>query len=149
MKLTAPQTLEIEHQEIRDELDNLRKAGGRIGESARAVMKVLNPHMEREDEFVVPALALLRPLAAGLIVPEMAPVIAKSERLRTELSRMVAEHGQIVAALRDLMRAAAEEQLPGPARFAQRLIVHAQAEEELLYPAAILVGEFLKAKLSP
>jgi hypothetical protein len=148
MKLTVPQSLEIEHQEIREELAALMKAGGRTGDSARAVMRVLRPHMEREDDFVVPALALLRPLAAGLIVPEMAPVLGKAEMLKSELSRMIEEHGRIVAALRELMRAAVDEQQPGAARFAQRLIVHAQAEEELLYPAAILVGEYLKGRLA-
>jgi len=32
-------------------------------------------------------------------------------------------------------------------RFAAELMVHAQLEEEVLYPAAILVGEYLKLKL--
>ncbi len=29
-------------------------------------------------------------------------------------------------------------------RLAQKIIAHAQAEEEVMYPAAILVGEYLK-----
>jgi hypothetical protein len=28
-------------------------------------------------------------------------------------------------------------------------MVHAQLEEEVLYPAAVLVGEFVRAKLQP
>ncbi len=34
-------------------------------------------------------------------------------------------------------------------RFAAELLVHAQMEEEVLYPAAVLVGEYVKAKLHP
>ena len=60
---------------------------------------------------------------------------------------MLDDHVRIVAALRELLKAATEEQQSGSARFAQRLIVHAQAEEELLYPAAILVGRYLKERL--
>jgi len=37
--------------------------------------------------------------------------------------------------------------LPEHARFAEKLMLHAQTEEEVLYPAAILVGEYLKVKL--
>jgi hypothetical protein len=33
------------------------------------------------------------------------------------------------------------------ARFAEKLMLHAKTEEEVLYPAAILVGEYLKLKL--
>ena len=33
------------------------------------------------------------------------------------------------------------------ARLAQKLIRHAQTEEEVLYPASILVGEYIKLRL--
>jgi hemerythrin superfamily protein len=147
MELKVPQTIEIEHEELHEELARAMKAGGKTGEAARAVMKVLQPHMAREEEFVLPALALLGPLAAGGFSPEMAPVLAKVEAFRAELPRMLAEHASIVTTLRSLMQAATEEQQAGCSRFAQKLIVHAQGEEEILYPAALLVGELLKAKL--
>jgi hypothetical protein len=66
--------------------------------------------------------------------------------LRGELPRMLREHGLMVDALRRLMQAAVEEKQPGFAGLAQRLITHAQEEEEILYPAALLVGDALKAK---
>ena len=59
---------------------------------------------------------------------------------------MLAEHGRIVEALRELVRAATEENQPGFAKLAQVLVAHAQEEEEILYPAAILVAETLKAR---
>jgi hypothetical protein len=39
------------------------------------------------------------------------------------------------------------EGLTGYAGFARKLILHAQTEEEILYPASILIGEYLKLKL--
>ena len=96
----------------------------------------------------MPALALLAPLASGHITSDMSSAAAKAETLKAELPRMLAEHKRIVDALRQLMQAATEEQQPGCARFAQKLIAHAQGEEEILYPAAILVGEYLKARLA-
>ena len=57
-----------------------------------------------------------------------------------------AEHKGIVAAL-DRLRAAAEaENKPQGAQFARNLAAHDQNEEQITYPAAILVGEYLKLK---
>ena len=66
--------------------------------------------------------------------------------LLAELPRMLAEHALIVAALKGLMQAAQEEGHQGYARYAQKMILHAQTEEEILYPASILVGEVLRAR---
>jgi hypothetical protein len=60
---------------------------------------------------------------------------------------MLEDHVHIVAALRRLLQAAVKERHEGYAGFAQRLILHAQQEEEVFYPASILVGEFIKLKL--
>lgn len=148
MELKIPQSIQIEHEEFHEELAQALRAGGRTAEATRAVMKILQPHMAREEEFVAPALALLGEVAAGRITSEMAPLAPRIGALAAELPRMLAEHGQMVDALRRLMQAAVEEKQPGFARLAQKLISHAQEEEEILYPAAILVGNALKARFS-
>jgi hypothetical protein len=77
----------------------------------------------------------------------MESILAKTEVLKAELPRMLAEHKAIVAALRKLLQAATAEGHTGFASFAQKLILHAQMEEEILYPASILVGEYIKLRL--
>ncbi|MEO8430663.1 MAG: hypothetical protein ABI592_04070 [Acidobacteriota bacterium] len=77
----------------------------------------------------------------------MAWVIPRAEKLKAELPRMFQDHALIVAALQTLLKAATKEGHPGFAGFAQKLILHAQMEEEVLYPASILVGEYLRWKL--
>ncbi len=67
----------MEHEEIHEQLARAMKAGGRTGEAAGAVMKVLQPHMAREEELVAPALALLRPAAEGRLTAEMASVLSR------------------------------------------------------------------------
>ena len=147
MEQKLPQSIQIEHEEFHEELAKAMKAGGKTGEAAVGVMKVLQPHMAREEELVSPALALLAPVAAGKITPEMASFLPKAAAFKEELPRMLEQHGRIVTALRTLMQAAVLEKQTGFARLAQKLILHAQGEEEILYPAAILVGELLKTKL--
>ena len=58
-----------------------------------------------------------------------------------------AEHRTVVAALEQLTDAGKTERRADAERFAEKLRVHAETEEQVLYPAAILVGEYVKAQL--
>jgi hypothetical protein len=142
-----PPGLKAEHQGIHEELVRATKAGGKTAEAAKEVAKVLFPHVLLEEEFAIPPLSLLPRLARGELAPDMARVLQQTDLLKAELPRMLDEHELIVAALQKLLQAASAEQQTGYARFAQKLILHAQMEEEVLYPASILVGEYLRLKL--
>lgn len=147
MDFPIPQPLKVEHDALHAELARARDAGGRTAEAAKAVAATLHPHFLREEEIAMPPLALLTALAEDKISPEMAEVLAMTESLEAELPHMLAQHQDIVAALELLSRAAADENKPEVARFAEKLILHARTEEQVLYPAAILVGRYLKLKL--
>jgi hemerythrin superfamily protein len=60
---------------------------------------------------------------------------------------MLDEHVRIVEAVRGLVRAATEENQPGFSRLAQTLVAHAEEEEEILYPAALLVARVLAERV--
>jgi cell division septum initiation protein DivIVA len=96
----------------------------------------------------MPPLGLLADVAAGRIVPEMSEVLALTDALTAELPKMLEEHSRIKAALGELERAAEEQKLPDLAEFARKLVLHARTEEDVLYPAAIILGDYLKAKLA-
>jgi len=147
MARTTPESLEFEHRELRDALQKAAAAPGKTGEAARDVFKVLSPHILLEQEFAMPPLTQIARIARGEITPDMARFIDKTDAFKAELPRMLDEHKLIVQALRTLMQAAAAEKQPGAAQFAQKMIQHAQMEEEILYPAAILVGEYLRLKM--
>ena len=92
----------------------------------------------------MPPLGLLSKLSEGQITIEMKDTIAMAERLRAELKQMLSEHREIVARLKTLMETSLKENKLDYVQFAEKLTLHAQTEEEVLYPAAILVGEYLK-----
>ena len=77
----------------------------------------------------------------------MKTVAPMTDRLKLELPKMLQEHEAVVAALKTLITAAQTENKPEHARFAEKLILHARTEEEVLYPTAILIGEYLKLRL--
>lgn len=142
-----PESLRWEHEELHAELARATKAGGKTGEAAKAVAGVLHNHFLKEEEFALPPIGLLAALARGEIEDEMRDVLVMTERLKAELPEMLREHQAVVTALAELTAAAKKEKLAEHARFAKKLMVHAQTEEEVLYPAAILIGEYLKLRL--
>lgn len=145
--LQVPQPLETEHHELHAELAKATTAGGKVGAAAKAVAKVLHPHFLKEEEYALPPLGLLSALAAGTVTPDMANVLVMTDKLKADLPQMLAEHKAIVAALDKLVAAARAEKHPEYVRFAEQLKLHAQTEEQVLYPAAILVGEYVKLRL--
>ncbi len=148
MEFKVPESMQMEHQELHTELFRATQSPGRVGDAARDVADVLHPHFEKEEAYALPPLGLLLPLARGELKPEMADVLTMTDRLKAELPEMLAEHQAIVAALDRLIEAAREEGQDEYARFTEKLILHAQTEEQVSYPASILVGEYLKLKLN-
>jgi hypothetical protein len=146
--IAIPQSIQAEHKAIHAALTEATKAPGRVGIAARELAAVLGPHFKREDEIALPPLGLLGPLAAGETPAGMKEALAMSDALRKELPRMLEEHKHIRAATERLRTIAREEQDTVHAQFAEQLAAHATSEEEVLYPAAILVGDIIRARMS-
>lgn len=140
-----PSPLQAEHEELHARLAAAIRVPGAVADAAREVARLLHPHFVREEEFALPPLALLADLAQGRFTPDMAKVLPLTQRLKAELPAMLEEHRQIVAALNQLRTAASEAGRHDVAQFADALVLHAQTEELVLYPAAILVGEQVAA----
>lgn len=148
MKFEIPKPLQVEHEELHATLVRATKVPGAVGEAAREVARLLHPHFVAEEEFALPPLGLLAALAAGGATPEMAEVLTMTRRLKAELPKMLAEHGQIVGVLEKLRAAAHAAGLAEFEHFADALVLHARTEEQVLYPAAILVGEHIARSLT-
>lgn len=146
-RFRIPKPLTVEHAALHAELVRATRVKGRIGAAARGVAALLHPHFEAEEAYALPPLGLLRALAAGPPTPEMKDVLLMTDRLKEDLATMLAEHRAIVGALRKLRAAARLEKRPEWAGFAEKLVLHAKTEEEVLYPAAILVGECVRRAL--
>lgn len=146
-EIRIPESMRTEHAEIHDELVRATKLPGPIGDAARSLATILHPHFVREEEIALPPLGLLAPLARGELTPEMREVLPMTDSLRAELPRMLEEHRAIRSAtlrLGGVARADGNEQV---AHLASKLALHAQSEEELFYPAAVLVGDLVRSRM--
>lgn len=139
-----PSSIQAEHKELHAELAKAMRAGGKTGAAAKEVEKLLAPHFSKEEQYALPPLALLSDLAAGKRPADSAGIIRMTDRLKADMPQMLREHKEISAATQRLRKAAQEERKPGAAAFADGLLAHAKQEEQILYPSAILVGEYLK-----
>jgi hypothetical protein len=108
--------------------------------------EVLAPHFERENQIALPPLGLLAALAHGEAIPDevKARALAMTDSLRAELPGMLEEHVRIAAAAQKLERVAREHGDADVESLARQLQVHARMEEEVSYPAAVLVGTLLR-----
>lgn len=148
MEFKIPHPLKAEHEELHSMLKKATQLSDKTGETAKTVAKLMHPHFVKEEEYALPPLGLLPLLASGKFSEEMKQVISMTDKLKKELPEMLAEHQQIVVALKILVKHATNENHPEVAAFAEKLMLHAQTEEEVSYPTAILIGEFIKLKLS-
>jgi hemerythrin-like domain-containing protein len=154
MELKIPESLELEHEELHKQLFKGVKEGGKVGEAAKAVADILHPHFEKEEEYALPPLGLLSSLISenqgeGKITQEMKKnVISMTDKLKADLSHMIEEHNEIVAALNNLIELAKIENKTELVQFAEKLKLHAKTEEQVLYPTTILIGKYLKLKFN-
>lgn len=147
MKAHIPSSLKAEHEELHTRLTQTIKLGGTTGAAAIKVADLLHPHFTKEEQYALPPLGLLEPLAAGNTPDNAEEVVAEINQFKVELPEMLLEHEKIVAALKSLEDEARKENHPQVKVFAQKLILHALTEEQVMYPAAILVGEVLSERL--
>lgn len=147
MQLKIPESLKREHEELHTELKNAIKSGGKVGDAARAVADVLHAHFVKEEAYALPPLGLLSTLADGVVTPEMRDVLVMTNKLKSDLPHMLEEHKAIISSLENLADVSKKENKLEYAAFAERLMLHAKNEEEVLYPAALLIGEYLKQRL--
>lgn len=138
-----PLSIREEHESLGRALQDATTQPGRIGESARKLAELMRPHFAKEEELALPLLGLLRTVASGEIPPDADRYVSLAAALDIELPTMLEEHQAIAAAAQALVEAARVGNRPEIAEFGEHLVRHAGSEEEITYPAAILVGRYL------
>jgi hypothetical protein len=142
-----PDAMRVEHEELHQKLEAATRERGPVGEAAREVARVLDPHFQREEQIALPPLGLLPALAGGRFTAEMSAVLPLTDSLAAEMPEMLREHAAIGAALETLATAAHLAGRLDYLRLVDEIKLHARMEEQVNYPAAIVVGELVRMKL--
>ena len=140
--LQVPASLKSGHDALHAGLKRAMREPGQTGECARKIMEIMDGHMLREEKFALRPLGLLKVLARGETPADLAEAASLVTGLRREMPQMVDEHRQIAELLRLLAKDAEAEGKPEYVEFAEDMLLHAQFEEDILYPTALLIGEY-------
>jgi hemerythrin-like domain-containing protein len=145
-KLRIPESLGRDHQEILEQLENSARTPGKTGDVARELRELLMPHFRREEQTALPMLGALVEAAMWKVDPATTEQVLTLHRsLRHEYARMLEEHEQIGKVLLRLLETAESEANTKVVAFVRHLLHHRRMEEEVLYPAAIVLGDRLQA----
>jgi hypothetical protein len=145
-KPEVPSFLKNEHEYFLEKIRKLTSFQDSTGSAAAKLYNLMEHHFKEEEDFVLPPLGVLPLLASGKIPEQSKKIILLTERFKSNSAHMIAEHQLIKAFLDELILAAAKENHPEIAGFEKELQKHASAEEEVFFPTAILIGEYLKFK---
>lgn len=135
-----------EHNHLYAALERYAQTPGKTGKAAKKLLAVIRPHMIREEAFVLPQLAILKDLAFDKPASGMMWASKLSEKLKSEYPQMLSDHKAIHQFADEMIAAAKLEGDQGALAYAEQLKAHLQDEEDIVYPAAILAGEFVKLK---
>jgi iron-sulfur cluster repair protein YtfE (RIC family) len=141
--MAIPESLNEEHTHLRDVLERAVREEGALGEAAKAVMEVLKYHFEKEEQLALPPLGMLA-LSGDGSTGDVDEMIDLTGRFSEELPRMLEEHVIIAERLEVLSLEAERSGNAEYTAFARDLMHHAQLEEEIMYPASLLVGAYLR-----
>jgi hypothetical protein len=142
--LVIPSSIQQEHDSLHARLARIVAYPGDVGEAASRVARLLHEHFGAEEALAMPLLGLLSPLAAHQPIEGADAAIETAHKLREALPTMLDEHRKMKEALEALRAAALHAGDVDVITFADDLMLHARNEEEVLYPAALLVGEALE-----
>jgi hemerythrin-like domain-containing protein len=146
--LKVPESLKEEHEAFIDGLRSHSTGKDQTGAAIRQ-LRLLEPHVEKEDRLVLPLLGALSDMAAAQPLENPTAVMRAYEKYAAQYPRMFAEHLPIRQAIKRARRLAKKGGHGDVVDFLDALAHHSRVEEEVLYPAALLVGKEAQKPLFP
>ena len=142
-----PQSDRAEHISQLGYLRTLAARPTPVGKAAQKVLDVLQPHMAREELYILPPLMLLPDLAAGKVTPDMRWAVAMAELVKAEQAALLHSHEDLSNALIELLDAAQEAGDEATIGFTKDMAGDDLSDREITEPTTILIGKFLRGRL--
>jgi hypothetical protein len=142
-----PASLRMAHAGLERELARTLELGGLEGIVAGNAAKALRVHFREEEDALLPLMSFMSSLRGGTALPEPEDVQMMTCLLEAAMPGLLEDHRVIKESLGDIAGACRGNEGGRLARFAEMFSIHAGTEEEILYPAALLIGETLEGEL--
>ena len=145
-KPEVPSSLKKTHAELLQQLHQFTLIKDSSTTVALKLEELMLHHFLEEEDYILPQLGLLPSLSKGQFPEHPQEIIILSEKAKSQMDHMSAEHQLIIAYIEELKQASTEENQPAIISFEKQVSKHALSEEEVYFPAAIMVGEYLKLR---
>lgn len=145
-KPEMPSSIKKTHEYLLEQIHKITSYKDSSGRAAIKIEELMHHHFKEEEDVVLPLLGLLSSLANDQMPEQIKNIILLSEKVRPLMNHLSAEHQLIKAYLEELKQASDSEHRPEILEFEKEVSKHAISEEEVYFPAAILIGEYLKLK---
>ena len=142
-----PPSLAAEHAETIERLQSLSAHPGEVGAVARQALALYQKHEAREREYIMPPLTLLPEIADGKVTPDMAWALKMADQVKADRAEIFAEHTKVTDIANALLAAGQRAHDPEAVEFAKAAVADSLNDIEILEPAVVVIGDYLRAKL--
>lgn len=146
--LQVPQSIRLQHEQIINRLNHFAQSKDK--EEAAAAQKAvtaLNEHYAKEEQLLAP-LGLLSRIAKGEVSKDMEPAIALADRTKSALPEFESGHIRITSLMNELIEVGRKKRNEELVRLATRVAAQSLNDVEVNQPTAILIGDYLRLRLS-
>ena len=147
MRPRVPGPVKNEYEDLYWKLNRAARTRGEVGQAAMAAFRHLQAHFPKDQEFALPPLHLLPTVARENVNEEIDQIQTMCDKLKRQLPQLLDEGEQIIRELGRMADVAAKEQKAEHHDLAQRLIRFLEEERDVLYPASVLVGEYVRTRI--
>ncbi len=144
-----PHAIRLSHAEALERLTDLTHHRGAVGAAATKALALVQAHFQREEQYIMPPLALAHDLSEGKINPNMRWAVAMADRIKADREVIFREHAQITDAMNELLAAAQRAHDKAAEEAARDGVIDSFEDMELNEPMAIIIGEYLRLRLPP
>lgn len=145
-KPEVPSSIKETHLSLLEQVHKITLYNDSSTPIALKLEELMVHHFREEENFILPSLGLLPSLANGQLPEESEAIILLCQKVKAQMDHMSVEHQMIKVHIDELKQASKKENLVEIINFEKEVIKHAISEEEVFFPTAILVGEYLKLK---
>jgi hypothetical protein len=146
MRPKIPGAIKEEYEDLYERLNAAARVRGEIGRTAMAAFRHMQSHYLKDQEYALPPLKLLPTVAADNVTGEIDQIQTMCNRLKRQLPSLIEENDTIIGELGQLADAAAKEEKPEYRDLARHFIQFLEREKHILYPASVLMGEYIRVK---
>lgn len=144
-KPIVPPSIKKEHESLLHQIRILAQYPDSTGAIAKKLQELMEHHFAEEENYVLPQLGVMDGLTGEELPLASQEIIKLSEEFRAQRQHLGAEHQMIRAHLTELSLAAKTDS-HDIKNFLQEIERHAAMEEEIFFPASILIGDYLSIK---